>query len=105
LEKETLRKQDKVIIWPAYFDVARSREDGRRVPKILAVAFPKIAEMKEAAEKLSLACELFPDAGYPKVPYSKTGMLLVEKKGSKNQTITMIAKQLSNIRSAAKAEQ
>jgi signal recognition particle subunit SRP19 len=99
-----LRKQDKVIIWPAYFEVARSREDGRRVPRRIAVASPKIAEVKEAAEKLSLACELFPDAGYPKASWLKTGMVLVEKKGSKNQTITMIAKQLSSMRSVAKVE-
>jgi len=99
-----LRKQDKVIIWPAYFDLTRSREDGRRVPKSIAVASPKIAEVKEAAEKLSLACELFPDAGYPKASWLKTGMVLVEKKGSKNQTITMIAKKLSNMRSVAKVE-
>jgi hypothetical protein len=31
-------------------------------------------------------------------------MLLVEKKGSKNQTISMIAKQLLRIRSAGKVE-
>jgi signal recognition particle subunit SRP19 len=99
-----LRKQDKVIIWPAYFDVVRSREDGRRVPKSIAVVSPKIAEVKEAAEKLSLTCEVFPEAGYPKTSWLKTGMVLVEKKGSKNQTITMIAKQLSNMRSVAKVE-
>jgi signal recognition particle subunit SRP19 len=105
LEKKTLRKQDKVIIWPAYFDLARSREDGRRVPKSIAVASPKIAEVKEAAQKLNMACELFPEAGYPKESRLKTGMVLVEKKGSKNQTIAMIAKQLLTMRSAAKAEQ
>ncbi|MGA3193039.1 MAG: signal recognition particle subunit SRP19/SEC65 family protein [Candidatus Bathyarchaeia archaeon] len=99
-----MRKQDKVIIWPAYFDVVRSREDGRRVPKSIAVVSPKIAEVKEAAEKLSLTCEVFPEAGYPKTSWLKTGMVLVEKKGSKNQTITMIAKQLSNMRSVAKVE-
>jgi signal recognition particle subunit SRP19 len=99
-----LRKQDKVIIWPAYFDVARSREDGRRVPRSIAVASPKIAEVKEAAEKLSLTFEVFPDAGYPKSSWLKTGMVLVEKKGSKNQTVTMIAKKIVNMRSVAKVE-
>jgi signal recognition particle subunit SRP19 len=105
LEKKTLRKQDKVIIWPAYLDLARSREDGRRVPRSIAVASPRIAEVKEAAQKLGLACELFPEAEYPKASWLKTGMVLVEKKGSKNQTIAMIAKQLLTMRSAAKAEQ
>jgi len=99
-----MRKQEKVIIWPAYFDSARTREDGRRVPKNLTVVSPRIDEVKGAAEKLSLACELVPDAGYPKAPWSKSGMLLVEKKGSKSQTIVMIAKQLLKMRSAAVAK-
>ena len=99
-----MRKQEKIIIWPTYFDSARTRMDGRRVSKSLAVVAPRITEVKEAAEKLDLACELVPDAGYSKTPWLKTGMLLVEKKGSKNQTIVMIAKQLVKIRSATKAE-
>ena len=103
--ENTLRKQEKVIIWPAYFDLAKSREDGRRVPRSMAVASPKIAEVKEAAQKLSLACEVFPEAGYPKESWLKTGMMLVEKKGSKNRTITLIAKQLSIMRSAARPGQ
>jgi signal recognition particle subunit SRP19 len=94
-----MRKQDKIIIWPAYFDSSRSRLDGRRVPKSLSVAIPKITEVKEAAEKLGLVCELVPDAGYSKTPWIKTGMLLVEKKESKSQTITMIGKQVLKMRS------
>jgi signal recognition particle subunit SRP19 len=99
-----MRKQEKIIIWPSYFDSTRSRIEGRRISKSLAVATPRIAEVKEAAEKLGLACELVPDAGYSKTPWLKTGMLLVEKKKSKNQTVSMIAKQLLRIRSAAKVE-
>jgi signal recognition particle subunit SRP19 len=96
-----MRKQEKVIIWPTYFDSARTRKDGRRVPKSLAVVSPRIDDVKEAAEKLRLACELVPDAGYPRTPMLKSGMLLVQKKGSKSQTIVMIARQLSRMRSAA----
>ncbi len=99
-----MRKQEKVIVWPAYFDAARSRLDGRRVPKNLAVTLPRIAEMKEAAEKTGLKCELVPEVGYPKTPWLKTGMLLVEKKGSKNQTILTIGKKLLEVRSTVKVE-
>jgi len=99
-----VRKQEKVIVWPAYFDAARSRLDGRRVPKNLAVTLPRIAEVKEAAEKTGLKYELVPEVGYPKTPWLKTGMLLVEKKGSKNQTILMIGKKLLELRSTVKVE-
>jgi signal recognition particle subunit SRP19 len=94
-----MRKQDKAIIWPAYFDSARTRKEGRRVPKSLAVQSPKIMEIKEAAEKLGLKHEIAVEAGYPKTPWFKTGMIMVEKKGSKEQVIQKIAKQLLKIRS------
>jgi signal recognition particle subunit SRP19 len=94
-----MRKQDKAIIWPAYFDSAKTRKEGRRVPKSLAVQSPKIAEIKIAAEKLGLIHEFTPEAGYPKTPWVKTGKIMVEKQGSKEQVIRKIAKQLLKIRS------
>jgi signal recognition particle subunit SRP19 len=89
-----MRKQDKIIIWPAYFDQAKTRKNGRRVSKNLAVHSPKILEIREATQKLGLEFEVVMDKGYPKTPWAKTGMLLVEKKGSKEQVINRIAKQL-----------
>jgi len=94
-----MRKQDKAIIWPAYFDQAKTRKEGRRVPKSLAVQSPKIAEVTAAALKLGLKHEVSAEAGYSKTPWAKTGMLLVEKTGSKEQTIRKIAKQLLKVRS------
>lgn len=94
-----MRKQDKIIVWPAYFDSAKTRKDGRRVPKNLAVPSPKILEVKEALEKLGLEHELVPDAGYAKTPWLKTGTILVEKNEAKDKIIRRIAKQLLKIRS------
>jgi signal recognition particle subunit SRP19 len=93
-----MRKQDKAIIWPAYFDQAKTRKKGRRVPKSLAVQSPKIAEITLAAERLGLEHEVNPTAGYPKTPWIKTGRIMVEKKGSKEQVIEKIAKQILILR-------
>jgi len=94
-----MRKQDKIIIWPTYFDSTKTRKDGRRVPKNLSVPSPKILEIKDAVEKLGLEYELVTEAGYPKTPWLKTGMLLVKKNEAKEQIIRRIAKQLLKIRS------
>jgi signal recognition particle subunit SRP19 len=94
-----MRKQDKVIIWPAYLDSTKTRDEGRRVPKSLAVPSPKILEIKDAVEKLGLEYEIVSDASYPKTPWLKTGMILVKKTGAKEQIIKKIAKQLQKIRS------
>jgi signal recognition particle subunit SRP19 len=93
-----MRKQEKAIIWPAYFDLTKTRAKGRRVPRNLAVQSPKIVEVEEAARLLGLKPELRVDVGYPKAPWSKVGMILVEKKSSKEQIIKRIAKALAKVR-------
>jgi signal recognition particle subunit SRP19 len=96
-----MRKQEKFIIWSAYFDAGKTRMEGRRISKNIAVQSPKILEIREAASKLGLESELIPDKGYPKTPWNKAGMLLVEKKGTKEQIINRIAKQLIRTRNEA----
>lgn len=93
-----MRKQEKFIIWPAYFDQTKTRKEGRRVPKTLAVPNPKIAEVSTAVTHAGLKHEVFAEAAYPKTPWLKTGLVMVEKKGSKEQVIRKIAKQLLKLR-------
>jgi signal recognition particle subunit SRP19 len=93
-----MRKLDKAIIWPIYFDAAKTRKDGRRVPKTLAVQSPKIDEIKLAVDRLGLKNEVRVETHFPKTPWAKTGMLLVEKKESKEKIIQKIAKQLVRIK-------
>jgi signal recognition particle subunit SRP19 len=89
-----MRKLDKAIIWPAYFDLNKTRKRGRRVARNLAVPAPKIAELQEAAAKLGLSHEMVQEKGYPKTPWSKPGTLLVNKTEPKEQLIKKIARQL-----------
>lgn len=94
-----MRKLEKAIIWPVYFDVNRTRQEGRRLPKNQAVQSPKIAEIKEAADKLGLENEINLEAHFPKAPWAKSGMLLVEKNEAKEAIIKKLAKQLIKIKS------
>jgi signal recognition particle subunit SRP19 len=94
-----MRKQDKAIIWPAYFDLAKTRAKGRRVPRNLAVQSPKIGELQEAALKLGLKPEVAEAVGYPKAPWSKGGRMLVDKKAPKEEIIKKLGRQLVKARS------
>lgn len=94
-----MRKQDRIIIWPTYFDSTKTRKNGRRIPKNLSVPSPRILEVKDAAEKLGMECELVEGAGYSKTPLLKAGLLLVKKSEAKEKTIKRIAKQLVKTRS------
>ncbi|MCX8150490.1 MAG: signal recognition particle protein Srp19 [Candidatus Bathyarchaeota archaeon] len=86
-------------MWPAYFDANKTRKEGRRVSKNLAVSSPKITEIQAAAERLGLKPQAVFDKNFPKTPWAKTGMLLVEKQTPKEQVINKLAKQLQKIRS------
>ncbi|HLN89870.1 MAG TPA: signal recognition particle subunit SRP19/SEC65 family protein [Candidatus Binatia bacterium] len=93
-----MRKLDKAIIWPVYFDCTKTRKEGRRVPNTIAVQSPKILEIKEAADKLGFQNQVNIEAHFPKTPWSKTGMLLVEKNEAKEKIIQKLAKQLIKIK-------
>jgi signal recognition particle subunit SRP19 len=99
-----MRKSDNAIIWPIYFDAAKSKSEGRRVPKNLAVVSPKILELKEAADKLGLKNEVNATAGYPRAPWAKTGMLSIEKNEPKEQIVLKLAKQLAKIKAQQQAQ-
>lgn len=66
----------------------------------MAVQSPKIDEIKLAVDRLGLKNEIKPEAHFPKMPWAKTGMLLIEKKEPKEKIIQNIAKQLVKIKSA-----
>jgi signal recognition particle subunit SRP19 len=93
-----MRKLDKAIIWPIYFDITKTRKQGRRVPKNISVQSPKIDEIKQAADKLGMKSEIRPETHFPKTHWAKTGMLLVEKKEAKEKIIQKLGKQLIKIK-------
>jgi signal recognition particle subunit SRP19 len=88
-----MRGRGKIRIWPAYLDVKYSREEGRRVPTSLAVRDPTVDAIEKAADKIGLKPIVEP-LTYPKHPWRGTGVVLVDKKGSKTEIIKKIASQI-----------
>jgi len=93
-----MRKQNKIFLWSVYFDASKTRTDGRRVPKKLAVSAPKLEELQVAAKRLGLQPEIVSDATHPSCPWQKTGLLILPKTESKGKTLKNIAKELSSLR-------
>lgn len=93
-----MRKKDKIILWPVYFDSTKTRLEGRRVSKNLATSKPKLNEIQMAIKQTGLQPEVVLDAGHPSVPWQKTGLIVVPKSDSKTQTLRMIAKELLKVR-------
>jgi len=94
-----MRKQDRFILWPQYFDLNRKRSEGRRIPKNQAQQSPRLEELQRAAQRLGLDVEMVPELAYPATPWQKTGILLIGKKGSKLEIMKRIAKEVAIQRS------
>ena len=93
-----MRNKNKIVLWSIYFDANKTRADGRRVPKKLAVSAPKLEEIQRAAKRLGLQPEVVPDAAHPSSPWLKTGLLAIPKTESKDKTVKKIAEELSKLR-------
>jgi len=93
-----MRKQNKIVLWPVYFDSTKTRLQGRRIPKGAATPSPKLDELQKAAQKCGLQSEVVPDPKHPQASWQKTGLILVTKNASKMQIIRRVAKELSAIR-------
>ena len=93
-----MRKQNKIVLWPVYFDANKTRMEGRRVPKKLATPSPNLDEIRKSAKRMGLQPEIIPDAIHPSSPRQKTGLLIIPKKDSKVENLRKIAKELLDVR-------
>jgi len=89
-----MRKRNKIVVWPVYFDSTKTRNEGRKLPKKYTVPNPKIEEIIEAMKKLGLKFEVVVDAAHPKKPWRKTGVIYVEKKKPKLEILKLIGQKL-----------
>jgi signal recognition particle subunit SRP19 len=93
-----MRKHNKLFLWPSYFDANKSRADGRRVPKELAISTPKLEELQIAAKRSGLQPETIFEAAHPNSPWLRSGLIVVPKKESKSSIVKKIAKELTGLR-------
>jgi signal recognition particle subunit SRP19 len=93
-----MRKKNKIFLWSIYFDADKTRSDGRRVPKNLAISSPKLDELQRATKRIGLHPEVVSDASHPSYPWRRTGLLIIPKIEEKGKTLKKIAKELYDLR-------
>jgi signal recognition particle subunit SRP19 len=98
----TMKKQETTILWPVYFDSSRTRSEGRKLPKNLAVSNLTLAELQAAAARLGLHPEIEADTAHSAIPWRKTGRIRIQKRHPKMQALAKIAKEVASIRREAR---
>lgn len=98
---DMVKRRDRYVLYPAYFDASLPRRLGRRVPRDLAVRNPTLQDLVDATERLGLNPEVDDNARYPRVWYNPSlrGRVFVEKRGSKQQLVLKVARVLRQIKS------
>lgn len=83
-----------IVLWPSYFDLRVSREEGRRVAKRDASEAPTANMLFEAVKSLGLDCILELDKSYPRFWHRREGRVLVEPKLDKKELVAKVAAKL-----------
>jgi signal recognition particle subunit SRP19 len=85
------KDDNKIVIWPEYFDNAVSKSAGRRVSRKLAISSPNVEEIAKAAKKLKLNPKIERNKIYPGRWWRKSGRVLVQPKEKKTKIIKRLA--------------
>ncbi len=88
----------KIVIYPEYLDSKKSRSEGRRIPLKQAVPNPTLEEIARAAEELGLNPIIEEEKAYPRDWWGRRGRVIVDKSGSKLETLRRIAEQIKSKR-------
>jgi signal recognition particle subunit SRP19 len=66
------------VLWPAFFDAALSRDEGRRVPLDQAIEEPTVDEIARAVQQVGYDAVIERDVAYPREHWQRRGRVLVE---------------------------
>lgn len=98
-----MKLQGKIVVWPANLDSTKSRKEGRKLTKAYTVQLPKLDEIGEASQRLSLNAELVPRKSRPANWWEKGGYVIIPKKATKSELLRVLADEIKRVRSANKA--
>ncbi|MCD6209200.1 MAG: hypothetical protein DRJ46_00925 [Thermoprotei archaeon] len=90
-------KNKRIVIWPFYFDVNKSRSEGRKVPRNLAIKEPTLEKIVKAARKAGYKVEVEEGAKHPAHWYNEKGRIFVFSSEKKTVIIRKIAKMLKKL--------
>ncbi len=79
------RKRKTWVIYPEYFDKRLTRNEGRRVPKELAVKSPNIDEINEVLNSYKIPNRIENHKHHPTTWYEKRGRVLLSKQNVPKQ--------------------
>jgi signal recognition particle subunit SRP19 len=89
-----LKLHEKAVIWPANLDSTKSRREGRKLAKGPALQIPKLEELRDAANHLSIEHEIVAGKSRPNAWWEKGGYLIVPKATPQSKLLRSLASEI-----------
>ncbi len=93
-----MRQNKKIVVWPVYLDLNRTRKEGRLTQIELSVKAPKIYEIDKAADKLGLHPAIEPGKAHPSRWWDKSGWVTIDNIGPKTVLLGKIGAEIIRMR-------
>ncbi len=88
-----------LIFWKNYFDLKKTRSEGRRIPKNLAIDKITTKDIAKAARRLGYKAEIEGNYRYPRTWFEEPGRVLIDTKGKKKSKILLeVAREIRKLR-------
>jgi len=88
-----------LIFWKNYFDSKKTRSEGRRLSKKLAIDKVSTKEIAKAARRLGYKAEIEGNYRYPRTWWEEPGRVIIETKGKKKSKVLLeVAREIRKIR-------
>jgi signal recognition particle subunit SRP19 len=89
-----LKLHGKAVIWPANLDSTKSRKRGRKLAKGSALQTPRLEELGDAANQLSIKHEVVAGKSRPSTWWEKGGYLIVPKATPQSKLLHSLASEI-----------
>ena len=86
------------VLWPAYLDATKTRGEGRRVPRAIAIENPTVEEIAAAVEQIGYEAVVDRDKTYPRELEPRGRVRVKDVEDAKNDLIQAVAAYLSAMR-------
>ena len=91
-------KDDTYTIWPAYIDASKTRSNGRKIPRKIAIENPTVREIYLVAQAFKYEPILNSSARYSRAWWEEPGYVKIIKKDKKNKALQKIALGVKKLR-------
>lgn len=87
-----------IVLYPAYFDIHRTRAEGRRVAKKLALESPTVEDIERAAKGLGLEPKVEAGKAFSRAHWRREGRVLVRADYYKTSVLRKVAEKMKAAR-------